>query len=46
MVNDEPASGGWLFRLRGFGERVSLADMGVYPLDQGAVRRMSLDIFR
>ena len=37
VVNDEPASGGSLFRLRGSGERVSLADMGVYPLDQGAV---------
>ena len=29
--------GGRLFRLRGSEERVSLAAIGVYPLDQGAV---------
>ena len=35
VVNDEPASGGSTFRLRGSGERVSLAGMGVYPRRSG-----------
>ena len=46
VVNDELPVGGRLFRLRVSEERVSLAAIGVYPLDQGAVVARSAAAFK